>query len=59
MAAPVRGARGDVIAALSITGPTLRMTPARIRELQPILTSEARDLSHRLGHVEPQGEHAA
>ena len=59
MASPVRGARGDVIAALSITGPTLRMTPVRIRELQPILTSEARALSHRLGHVEPQGEHAA
>ncbi|HUO69681.1 MAG TPA: IclR family transcriptional regulator [Solirubrobacteraceae bacterium] len=59
IAAPVRGARGDVIAALSITGPTLRLTPARIRELQPILISEARSLSHRLGHVEPQGEHAA
>ena len=42
MAAPVRGARGDVIAALSISGPTLRMTPARIGELQPILTGEAR-----------------
>ena len=59
MAAPVRGARGDVIAALSITGPTLRMTPSRIRELQPVLTTEANALSHRLGHVEPQGEHAA
>jgi IclR family transcriptional regulator, acetate operon repressor len=59
MAAPVRGARGDVIAALSITGPTLRLSPARIRELQPILITEARALSDRLGHVDPQGEHAA
>ena len=59
MASPVRGARGDVVAALSITGPTLRMTPTRIRELQPVLDREARALSHRLGHVEPQGEHAA
>ena len=59
MAAPVRGASGDVVAALSITGPALRMTSSRIRELQPILTNEARALSHRLGHVEPQGEHAA
>jgi IclR family acetate operon transcriptional repressor len=58
MAAPVRGARGDVIAALSISGPTLRMTPARIRELQPILGSEARSLSRRLGHRN-QGERAA
>ena len=58
MAAPVRGARGEVIAALSISGPTLRMTPARVRELQPILISEARVLSRRLGHRE-QGERAA
>ncbi|HWF74642.1 MAG TPA: IclR family transcriptional regulator [Solirubrobacteraceae bacterium] len=58
MAAPVRGARGEVVAALSITGPTLRMTPARILELQPILTDEARTLSRRLGHRE-QGERAA
>jgi IclR family transcriptional regulator, acetate operon repressor len=58
MAAPVRGARGDVIAALSISGPTLRMTPMRIHELQPILIEEAHALSRRLGHRE-QGEHAA
>jgi IclR family transcriptional regulator, acetate operon repressor len=58
MAAPVRGARGDVIAALSITGPTLRMTTRRIGELQPVLTHEANSLSNRLGYV-PQGEHAA
>ncbi len=58
IAAPVRGARGEVIAALSISGPTLRMTPARIEELYPILTSEARTLSRRLGHRD-QGERAA
>ncbi len=58
MAAPVRGARGEVIAALSISGPTLRMTPARIGELQPILTGEARTLSLRLGHRDT-GEKAA
>jgi DNA-binding IclR family transcriptional regulator len=58
MAAPVRGARGEVIAALSISGPTLRMTPSRIEQLQPILISEARTLSRRLGHSE-KGERAA
>ncbi len=58
MAAPVWGARGEVIAALSISGPTLRMTATRIRELEPILKSEARTLSRRLGHRE-QGERAA
>jgi len=58
IAAPVRGARGEVIAALSISGPTLRMTTDRIKELGPILTSEARTLSRRLGHRD-QGERAA
>ena len=58
IAAPVRGARGEVIAALSISGPTLRMTPERIDELQQVLISEARALSRRLGHHE-QGERAA
>ena len=58
IAAPVRGARGEVIAALSISGPTLRMTPERIAELQELLISEARTLSRRLGHRE-EGERAA
>ena len=58
MAAPVRGASGEVIAALSISGPSLRMPEERIKELQAILISEARTLSRRLGHHE-QGERAA
>jgi DNA-binding IclR family transcriptional regulator len=58
MAAPVRGARGEVIAALSISGPTLRMTPGQITELEPILRSEARMLNRRLGHHD-EGERAA
>jgi DNA-binding IclR family transcriptional regulator len=58
IAAPVYGARGDVIAALSISGPTLRMTPERIDELQPVLIGEALQLSRRLGHSE-EGENAA
>jgi DNA-binding IclR family transcriptional regulator len=58
MAAPVRGAGETVIASLSISGPTLRMTPKRIRELEPVLISEAQALSRRLGPHE-QGERAA
>ncbi len=58
MAAPVRGASGEVVAALSITGPTVRMTPERIDELKPILFEEAERLSARLGHSD-QGEDAA
>ncbi|HEY1715147.1 MAG TPA: IclR family transcriptional regulator [Solirubrobacteraceae bacterium] len=58
IAAPVRGAGGQVVAALSITGPTVRMTPDRITELKSILIEEAGILSRRLGNTE-QGEHAA
>ncbi len=58
IAAAVRGAHGDVIAALSIAGPTLRMTPRRIAECKPVLIAEARSLSRRLGHID-EGEHAA
>jgi DNA-binding IclR family transcriptional regulator len=58
IAAPVRGARGDVIAALSISGPTLRMTPERIAELQSSLIEEAQRMSRRLGYSD-EGERAA
>ncbi|HLY51158.1 MAG TPA: IclR family transcriptional regulator [Solirubrobacteraceae bacterium] len=58
IAAPVRGGGGEVVAALSISGPTLRMTGERIGELEPALIGEARALSQRLGH-RYQGENAA
>jgi IclR family transcriptional regulator, acetate operon repressor len=58
LAAPVHGPTGDVIAALSISGPTLRLTPARVAELRPVLTKEACALSARLGHGE-EGDRAA
>lgn len=58
IAAPVRGARGEVVAALSISGPTIRMTRDRIAELKPILIAEARGLSRLLGHND-QGVNAA
>ena len=48
MAAPVRGPTGDVIAALSLSGPTMRLTPSRISGLRPVLTNEAHALSQRL-----------
>ncbi|MGI9184840.1 MAG: IclR family transcriptional regulator [Solirubrobacteraceae bacterium] len=58
IAAPVRGAGGEVVAALSISGPTMRMTPERIAELKPTLIEAARTLSRRLGNPD-QGENAA
>ncbi len=50
MAAPVRDAGGETIAALSISGPDLRLTPARIAELAPVLVAGADGLSARLGY---------
>lgn len=58
VAVPVRGAGGDVVAALSVSGPTLRMTPPRLREIEAVLIEEARLLERRLGHIE-EGENAA
>jgi DNA-binding IclR family transcriptional regulator len=48
MAAPVRGPTGAVIAALSISGPTLRITRERVDELAPVLRDQANALSQRL-----------
>jgi DNA-binding IclR family transcriptional regulator len=51
MAAPVRGPTGDVIAALTISGPAMRLTPSRIAGLRPVLINEAHQLSKRLGNA--------
>jgi IclR family acetate operon transcriptional repressor len=58
LAAPVRGSGGDVLAALSISGPTLRLPSERLIELFPALIEHAEALSRRLGHHEA-GDHAA
>jgi IclR family transcriptional regulator, acetate operon repressor len=58
IAAPVHGPMDDVIAALSISGPTLRLTHARLAELAPTLRDEASALSERLG-IRNQGDKAA
>ena len=49
LAAPVAGAGGGVLAALSISGPTLRLDAQRIADLRPILIHEARTLGHDMG----------
>ena len=49
MAAPIRNAHGDVIASLSLSGPTFRLDEGRIKEVVPLLTEAADEVSHRLG----------
>jgi IclR family transcriptional regulator, acetate operon repressor len=58
IAAPVYGPTGEVVAALSVSGPTLRLTGERVAELAPILVQEARALGERLANRSP-GERAA
>jgi IclR family transcriptional regulator, acetate operon repressor len=55
MAAPVRGPTGDVIAALSLSGPTSRLSEARVHELRPVLIGQAHALSAALGHEDRDG----
>ena len=52
IAAPVLGQNGDAIAALSISGPTNRLTSDRIAQLAPLLVDEAHQLATRLGHTD-------
>lgn len=52
--APVRDASGQVVAALLIGSPSLRMRPPRPRALMPIVVEAARKLSHALGSISEQ-----
>jgi DNA-binding IclR family transcriptional regulator len=58
LAAPVRDSAGAVVAALSVTGPTLRLGAERLDELRGVVISEAGRLSARLGHHQ-KGDRAA
>jgi DNA-binding IclR family transcriptional regulator len=52
--APVRDASGQVVAALLIGSPSLRMRPPRPRALMPIVVEAARKLSHAFGSISEQ-----
>jgi DNA-binding IclR family transcriptional regulator len=52
VAAPVRDASAAVIAALSVSGPGVRLRPGLLDRLGRQLQREAEDLSARLGHDE-------
>jgi DNA-binding IclR family transcriptional regulator len=48
-AAPIRNAHGDIVASMSVSGPTFRMPEAVLAEVIERLTEAAREVSHRLG----------
>ncbi|MFJ3308787.1 IclR family transcriptional regulator [Streptomyces sp. NPDC086549] len=51
MAAPVRDRDGEVIAAISASGPSYRFTEERMHELAPVLVNGAEEISHRMGYL--------
>ena len=53
IAAPVRNAQGLVEAALSVSGPSMRLTPKRMEELIPLMRQKSREVSSQLGCSSP------
>jgi DNA-binding IclR family transcriptional regulator len=51
VAAPIRAAGGQVVAAVSASGPAYRFTVARLAGCAPLLVSGADEISHRLGYL--------
>lgn len=51
MAAPVLDRDGQVIAAVTASGPSYRFTEERMRELSPVLIKGAEEISHRMGYL--------
>ena len=49
VAAPVRGPDGEVVAALSVSGPSYRLTVDRLREITPAVVAAAERASAALG----------
>lgn len=51
IAAPIRNREGEVVAAVSASGPSYRLTEERLHELAPILVKGAEEISHRMGYL--------
>jgi len=49
VAAPIRNAHGDVVASMSVSGPTFRLPDARVDTVTAQLVEAAAEVSHRLG----------
>ena len=49
VAAPVRGAHGDVVASISVSGSTYRLNADRVEEVVRMVIAAADQVSHRMG----------
>jgi DNA-binding IclR family transcriptional regulator len=54
VAAPIRAADGEVIAALSVSGPAYRVEPTRYSALAETIVSGADEISFRIGYLGPR-----
>ncbi|KOV83428.1 IclR family transcriptional regulator [Nocardia sp. NRRL S-836] len=50
VAVPIRGHRGEVVAAMSASGPSYRLTRTRVAAIVPSMSGAAADLSAQLGY---------
>ena len=50
IAVPLKDFKGDVVAAISISGPSTRITHGKIRQLEPLLKDCASDISKAAGY---------
>jgi IclR family acetate operon transcriptional repressor len=50
IAVPVRGHRGEVVAAMSASGPSYRLSRERVEQIIPAMSAAAADLSAQLGY---------
>ncbi|REH37256.1 DNA-binding IclR family transcriptional regulator [Kutzneria buriramensis] len=51
VAVPIRGMDGNVVAALSVSGPSYRLTTDRFAEVARLAADGAKEISHRIGHT--------
>lgn len=56
VASPVRDSRGEVIAAVSVSGPSYRVSPQRLSELGEMTKSAGEAISRRMGFIPAQAE---
>jgi DNA-binding IclR family transcriptional regulator len=49
LAAPIRNAHGEIVASVSVSGPSFRLDAARVADLAPRVRQAAEDVSTRLG----------
>ncbi len=51
IAAPIFDSRGSITAAVSVSGPSIRMDDSRLKALSPTMIDVAKKISQRLGYI--------